>query len=85
MKFLYPNQKSSCLPFQLNTHKTGVLIFSVKILLILAYFEIQIVIIFVVNIVTRRVRRIMKSPDPLEEQRRKELQQGELGTGGVFG
>ncbi|XP_015894373.3 cyclin-dependent kinase G-2 isoform X1 [Ziziphus jujuba] len=33
----------------------------------------------------RRVRRIMKSPDPLEEQRRKELQQGELGTGGVFG
>jgi cell division cycle 2-like protein len=33
----------------------------------------------------RRVRRIMKSPDPLEEQRRKELQQGELGAGGVFG
>ncbi|PON82801.1 Serine/threonine protein kinase [Trema orientale] len=33
----------------------------------------------------RRMRRIMKSPDPLEEQRRKELQQGELGTGGVFG
>ncbi|XP_024025720.1 cyclin-dependent kinase G-2 isoform X1 [Morus notabilis] len=33
----------------------------------------------------RRTRRIMKSPDPLEEQRRKELQQGELGTGGVFG
>ncbi|GFY91535.1 protein kinase superfamily protein [Actinidia rufa] len=33
----------------------------------------------------RRLRRIMKSPDPLEEQRRKELQQGELGTGGVFG
>ncbi|KAJ4972447.1 hypothetical protein NE237_005621 [Protea cynaroides] len=30
----------------------------------------------------RRLRRIMKSPDPLEEQRRKELQQGELGTGG---
>uniref|UniRef100_A0A5B6ZT37 cyclin-dependent kinase n=2 Tax=Davidia involucrata TaxID=16924 RepID=A0A5B6ZT37_DAVIN len=33
----------------------------------------------------RRMRRIMKSPDPLEEQRRKELQQGELGTGGLFG
>ncbi|KAF3431089.1 hypothetical protein FNV43_RR25819 [Rhamnella rubrinervis] len=33
----------------------------------------------------RRMRRIMKSPDPVEEQRRKELQQGELGTGGVFG
>ncbi|GMY26464.1 cyclin-dependent kinase G-2 isoform X1 [Fagus crenata] len=33
----------------------------------------------------RRVRRIMKSPDPLEEQRRKELQQGHLGTGGVLG
>lgn len=33
----------------------------------------------------RRVRRIMKSPDPLEEQRRKELQQGELGAGGLFG
>ncbi|GMI75107.1 CYCLIN-DEPENDENT KINASE G2 [Hibiscus trionum] len=33
----------------------------------------------------RRVRRMLKSPDPLEEQRRKELQQGELGTGGVFG
>ncbi|XP_057811114.1 cyclin-dependent kinase G-2-like isoform X2 [Salvia miltiorrhiza] len=33
----------------------------------------------------RRVRRVMKSPDPLEEQRRKELQQGELGTGGLFG
>lgn len=27
----------------------------------------------------------MKSPDPLEEQRRKELQQGHLGTGGVLG
>ncbi|KAJ4839392.1 hypothetical protein Tsubulata_016844 [Turnera subulata] len=33
----------------------------------------------------RRLRRIMKSPDPLEEQRIKELQKGELGTGGVFG
>ncbi|KAF8399906.1 hypothetical protein HHK36_015776 [Tetracentron sinense] len=33
----------------------------------------------------RRSRRIMKSPDPLEELRRKELQQGELGTGGLFG
>lgn len=33
----------------------------------------------------RRTRRVMKSPDPLEEQRRKELQQGELGTGGLFG
>ncbi|KAG9147254.1 hypothetical protein Leryth_017995 [Lithospermum erythrorhizon] len=33
----------------------------------------------------RRMRRVMKSPDPLEEQRRKELQQGGLGTGGVFG
>ncbi|GAB4840576.1 hypothetical protein Ancab_021345 [Ancistrocladus abbreviatus] len=33
----------------------------------------------------RRLRRIMKSPDPLEEQRRKELQQAELGTGGLFG
>ncbi|KAK4488778.1 hypothetical protein RD792_004565 [Penstemon davidsonii] len=33
----------------------------------------------------RRVRRVMKSPDPLEEQRRKELRQGELGTGGLFG
>ncbi|PIN26380.1 Protein kinase PITSLRE [Handroanthus impetiginosus] len=33
----------------------------------------------------RRMRRVMKSPDPLEELRRKELQQGELGTGGLFG
>ncbi|KAL0364299.1 UNVERIFIED_CONTAM: Cyclin-dependent kinase G-2 [Sesamum angustifolium] len=33
----------------------------------------------------RRMRRVMKSPDPLEEQRRKELQQGELGTAGLFG
>ncbi|KZV39976.1 cyclin-dependent kinase G-2 [Dorcoceras hygrometricum] len=33
----------------------------------------------------RRMRRVMKSPDPLEEQRRKELQQGEFGTGGLFG
>ncbi|KAF6148953.1 hypothetical protein GIB67_026698 [Kingdonia uniflora] len=32
----------------------------------------------------RRERRVMKSPDPLEEQRRRELQQGELGTGGLF-
>ncbi|KAJ9176221.1 hypothetical protein P3X46_011559 [Hevea brasiliensis] len=32
----------------------------------------------------RRLRRILKSPDPLEEQRRKELQQGEIGTGGLF-
>ncbi|KAG9439331.1 hypothetical protein H6P81_019496 [Aristolochia fimbriata] len=34
----------------------------------------------------RRLRRIMKSPDPLEELRRKELQQGDLvGAGGLFG
>ncbi|KAM7487214.1 hypothetical protein LguiB_024698 [Lonicera macranthoides] len=33
----------------------------------------------------RRMQRIMKSPDPLEEQRWKELKQGELGTGGLFG
>ncbi|XWS69202.1 hypothetical protein CRYUN_Cryun04dG0159300 [Craigia yunnanensis] len=34
----------------------------------------------------RRMRRMLKSPDPLEEQRRKELRQGgELGTGGLFG
>ncbi|KAK6922373.1 Protein kinase domain [Dillenia turbinata] len=33
----------------------------------------------------RRMRRVMKSPDPLEEQRRRELQQAELGTGGLFG
>ncbi|KAG8365936.1 hypothetical protein BUALT_Bualt17G0023800 [Buddleja alternifolia] len=33
----------------------------------------------------RRTRRVMKSPDPLEEQRRKELLHGELGTGGLFG
>ncbi|CAN4123949.1 unnamed protein product [Withania somnifera] len=33
----------------------------------------------------RCVRRVMKSPDPLEEQRRKELKQGVLGTGGLFG
>ncbi|XP_071717693.1 cyclin-dependent kinase G-2-like [Rutidosis leptorrhynchoides] len=33
----------------------------------------------------RRTRRVMKSPDPLEEQRRKELHQAEFGTGGLFG
>ncbi|XP_041014223.1 cyclin-dependent kinase G-2-like isoform X1 [Juglans microcarpa x Juglans regia] len=33
----------------------------------------------------RRTRRIVKSPNPLEEQRRKELLQGHLGTGGVLG
>ncbi|KAJ7945520.1 Kinase family protein [Quillaja saponaria] len=33
----------------------------------------------------RRMRRILKSPDPLEEQRRKELQQAESGSGGLFG
>ncbi|EYU19618.1 hypothetical protein MIMGU_mgv1a021441mg [Erythranthe guttata] len=33
----------------------------------------------------RRRRREMKSRDPLEEQRRKELQRGKLGTGGLFG
>lgn len=32
----------------------------------------------------RRMRRVMKSPDPLEEQERKERQQGDLGTGGLF-
>ncbi|XP_050375158.1 cyclin-dependent kinase G-2 [Argentina anserina] len=32
----------------------------------------------------RRTRRMLRSPDPLEEQRRKELQ-GIIGTGGVFG
>ncbi|CAH9108488.1 unnamed protein product [Cuscuta europaea] len=33
----------------------------------------------------RRMRRVYKSPDPLEELRRKELQQGEVGNGGLFG
>ncbi|VVA94388.1 unnamed protein product [Arabis nemorensis] len=33
----------------------------------------------------RRGRRLVKSPDPLEEQRRKELTQTELGSGGLFG
>ncbi|CAH8362872.1 unnamed protein product [Eruca vesicaria subsp. sativa] len=33
----------------------------------------------------RRGRRMIKSPDPLEEQRRKELTQTELGSGGLFG
>lgn len=33
----------------------------------------------------RRLRRIMKSPDPLEEQRRKELQQGQQVSAGLFG
>lgn len=40
-------------------------------------------VIDVINV--RRSRRVRKSPDPLEEQRRKELQQGEIGTGGLFG
>ncbi|KAL8093529.1 hypothetical protein AgCh_035414 [Apium graveolens] len=33
----------------------------------------------------RHTRRVLKSPDPIEEQRRKELQQREFGTGGLFG
>ncbi|KAF6161391.1 hypothetical protein GIB67_009270 [Kingdonia uniflora] len=33
----------------------------------------------------RRLRRVMKSPDPLEEQRRKELKQREFGSTGLFG
>ncbi|WOL16123.1 cyclin-dependent kinase G-2-like [Canna indica] len=33
----------------------------------------------------RRLRRLMKSPDPLAEQRKKELQQGELGVSSLFG
>ncbi|KAG7029247.1 Cyclin-dependent kinase G-2 [Cucurbita argyrosperma subsp. argyrosperma] len=33
----------------------------------------------------RRMRRILRSPDPLEEQRIKELRQQELGTTGLFG
>ncbi|CAH2065931.1 unnamed protein product [Thlaspi arvense] len=33
----------------------------------------------------RRGRRMVKSPDPLEEQRRKELTHSELGSGGLFG
>ncbi|CAI9785094.1 unnamed protein product [Fraxinus pennsylvanica] len=33
----------------------------------------------------RRIRRATKSPDPLKEQQRKELQQEELGAGGLFG
>ncbi|KAL0801177.1 hypothetical protein Bca101_056353 [Brassica carinata] len=33
----------------------------------------------------RRGRRMIKSPDPLEEQRRKDLTQTELGSGGLFG
>ncbi|WOL15576.1 cyclin-dependent kinase G-2-like [Canna indica] len=33
----------------------------------------------------RRLRRIMKSPDPLAEQLKKELQQGDLGLSSLFG
>ncbi|KAE8664609.1 Cyclin-dependent kinase G-2 [Hibiscus syriacus] len=33
----------------------------------------------------RRMRRVLKSPDPLQEQRKEEWQQGELGTGSLFG
>ncbi|CAA2996511.1 cyclin-dependent kinase G-2-like isoform X1 [Olea europaea subsp. europaea] len=33
----------------------------------------------------RRIRRAMKSPDPLKEQQRKELQQEELGAGESYG
>ncbi|CAN7129709.1 cyclin-dependent kinase G-2 [Brassica rapa] len=33
----------------------------------------------------RRGRRMIKSPDPLEEQRKKDLTQTELGSGGLFG
>ncbi|KAH9554526.1 hypothetical protein CY35_08G068100 [Sphagnum magellanicum] len=33
----------------------------------------------------RRMRRLMKSPDPLEEQRRREARQAEVGSGGLFG
>lgn len=81
MKFLFPKLKSSCLLFRLSMLKTGILItelFGYSFL----HSNTSIYECFCSN---RRVRRIMKSPDPLEEQRRKELQQGELGTGGVFG
>ncbi|CAA6660084.1 unnamed protein product [Spirodela intermedia] len=37
------------------------------------------------NAQDRRSRRILRSPDPLEEQRRKELEQGEIGSRGLFG
>ncbi|KAG5093311.1 hypothetical protein JHK84_048899 [Glycine max] len=33
----------------------------------------------------RRMRKILKSPDPLAKQHWKEMQQGESGTGGIFG
>ncbi|KAK1294341.1 Cyclin-dependent kinase G-2 [Acorus calamus] len=33
----------------------------------------------------RRLRRVLKSPDPLKEQQRKEMQQRELGSAGLFG
>eukprot|EP00250_Pteridium_aquilinum_P012882 c21003_g1_i1 orf=383-3004(-) len=33
----------------------------------------------------RRSRRLLKSPDPLAEQRKRELRQAELGAGGLFG
>eukprot|EP01018_Ginkgo_biloba_P004294 Gb_36478 [translate_table: standard] len=37
------------------------------------------------NDVDRRKRRLLKSPDPLEEQRIRELQQGELRASSLFG
>lgn len=38
------------------------------------------------NNMVRHLQRIMKSPDPLEEQRRKEIQLGDkLGSGTLFG
>ncbi|KAK1271913.1 Cyclin-dependent kinase G-2 [Acorus gramineus] len=33
----------------------------------------------------RRLRRVLKSPDPLKEQQKKEMQQRELGSAGLFG
>ena len=81
VKFLFRSRRSLCLHFLLTVHKTG-------ICLIMDFLHAWILdfshFFSLFKCDFRRTRRVMKSPDPLEEQRRKELQQGEISNGGLF-
>lgn len=79
-KSLCQNPKISCLLSLLNMPKTGT-----EIYLNWNDHWLTLILSLTFSSMPRRGRRMVKSPDPLEEQRRKELTQTELGSGGLFG
>lgn len=87
VRFLSRSLKSSCLHSQHSMIRTGIFLYGfmnyhcLKKITVLS----KKIHYFLLCFSRRRARRVFKSPDPLEQLRRKELQQGEFGNGGLFG